>query len=70
MKHFRIGESEGMIQHPGHPAHQALLHLTFLWGYIKDRVYVSIVADCDELKAMIHTAVGSVTEDIKHLMGS
>ena len=62
MKHFRIGGLEGMAQHPGHPTLQTLLQSTFLWRYIKDRIYATPVADCDELKASMQAAVGSVTE--------
>ena len=31
---------------------------------MKDRVYATPVADCDELKARIQAAVGAVTEDM------
>ena len=56
---------KGTVQHPDHPVLQTLLHLLiFLWGYIKDRVYVTSVTDYDELKARIQEAVGTVTEDM------
>jgi len=36
----------------------------FLWGYVKERVYVSpLPADLDELRSRITAAVTSVTED-------
>jgi len=36
----------------------------FLWGYVKERVYVpSLTADLDELTNRITAAVESVTED-------
>ena len=34
---------------------------TFLWGYIKDRVYKTHVHDMDHLKQKIRKAVASVT---------
>ena len=34
---------------------------TFLWGYIKDRVYKTPVHDMDHLKQKIREAVASVT---------
>jgi hypothetical protein len=37
----------------------------FLWGYVKECVYVSpLPADLDELRNRITAAVNSVTEDI------
>ena len=38
--------------------------LDFLWGYIKTRVYVTLVADCDELMGRIRAGVSTVTEDM------
>jgi hypothetical protein len=36
----------------------------FLWGYVKERVYVPpLPADLDELRNRITAAVNSVTED-------
>ena len=36
----------------------------FLWGYVKERVYVPpLTADLDELTNIITAAVNSVTED-------
>ena len=36
----------------------------FLWGYVKERVYVPpLPADLDELRNRITVAVNSVTED-------
>ena len=53
-----------MVQHSGHPALQSLLHSTFLWGYMKDRIYAAPVVDRDELKSRIEAAVGTVVEDM------
>ena len=54
-----------MVQHSRHLILQTLLLLTFfLWGYIKDRVYATTVADCNELKVRIQAAVVTVTEDL------
>ncbi|GBM82110.1 hypothetical protein AVEN_16187-1 [Araneus ventricosus] len=52
-----------MDQHPGVRALQILLRLIiFVWGYIKDRVFATPIADVDELKARIQAAVCIVTE--------
>jgi len=41
----------------------------FLWGYVKERVYVpSLPADLDELTNRITAAVKSVTEDTLRLV--
>ena len=64
MVHFRNGGLEGTVQYPGHLILLTLFPLTFLCGFIKDRVYITTVADCDELKAGIQAAVATVTEDM------
>ena len=53
-----------MVKHFVPPALQTFLHLIFLWGYKKDRVYATPVADRDKLKAKIQAVVGTVTEDV------
>ncbi|GBM09709.1 hypothetical protein AVEN_186414-1 [Araneus ventricosus] len=36
----------------------------FFWGYIKDRVFATQIADDEELKARIQTTVCTITEDM------
>jgi hypothetical protein len=42
----------------------------FLWGYVKERIYVpQLPADLDELTNRITAAVNSVTEDTSDAFG-
>ena len=36
----------------------------FLWGYVKDRVYVPLPASIPELKVRIRTAIETITADM------
>ena len=53
----------GRNQHPGLRA-LLLLMIFFFCGYIKDRVFDTLVADVEELKVRIQAAVCIVAEDM------
>jgi len=36
----------------------------FLWGYVKDQVYVHLAASIPELKVRIRTAIDTITADM------
>jgi len=53
------------IRHPGH--HDRLISppfTSFLWGYVKDKVFLTPVPDITNLKARITDAFATVTEDM------
>jgi hypothetical protein len=53
----------GTVQHHGHHVHRTLSLWTFLWGYVKDKVYSTPVPDTDILKARIRDALAVVAEE-------
>ena len=54
-----------MVRHPGHHDRQISPHLTsFLWGYVKDKMFSTPVPDITNLKARITDAFATITEDM------
>jgi len=56
---------EGMDQYPGHLEAQISLNLIFfLWGYIKNIVYVEKIRNIQHLQEMITSIIETVTRDM------
>jgi nicotinamide mononucleotide adenylyltransferase len=54
---------DGQIPWP--PRSSDITHLDFfLWGYVKDKVYLTPVPDIDTSKARIREALAAVTEEM------
>jgi len=52
-----------MVRHPGHHDRRTSPHLTsFLWRYVKDKVFSTPVPDITHLKARITDAFVTITE--------
>jgi len=65
MQHFQTGGLGEMIEYPGHHDRRISLTLTsFLWRYVKDKVFSTPVPDITNLKARITDAFGIITEDM------
>ncbi|GBM82857.1 hypothetical protein AVEN_274096-1 [Araneus ventricosus] len=62
LMHNKIGR-DGPTPWPPRPQDISPLDF-FFWGYIKDRVFATPIADVEELKARIQAAVCTVTEDM------
>jgi hypothetical protein len=63
MQRFQTDGLGGTAPHDGHHIHRTLPLWTFLWGYIKDKVYWTPVPDIGTLKARIKDALAAVTEE-------
>ena len=64
-QHFQTGRLGEMVRHPGHHDRQISPHLDFfLWGYVKDKVFLTPVLDITDLKARITDAFATITEDM------
>ena len=56
---------ERVDQYPGHPEAQISLHLIFfLWGYIKNNVYVEMVRNMQHLQERNTSAIETVKRDM------
>jgi hypothetical protein len=64
MQLFQTDGLGGTVQHHGHHVHWTLPLWTFLWGYVKDKVYSTPVPDIDTLKARIRDPLAAVTEEM------
>ena len=54
-----------MVRHPGHHDRRISPTLTsFLWGYVKDKVFSTPVPDITNLKSRITDAFATITEDM------
>jgi len=65
MQHFQTGGLGETVRHPGRhdpqispPPHFDL----FLWGYVKEKVFLTLVPDITNLKARITDAFATITE--------
>ena len=64
MQHFQTGGLGEMVRHPGHHDRRISPPLTFLWRYVKDKVFWTPVTDITNLKARITDTFAAVTEDM------
>jgi len=65
MQHFQTGGLGEMVRHPGHHDRWISPSLDFfLWGYVKDKVFLTPVPDITDLKARITDAFAAITEDM------
>jgi hypothetical protein len=65
MQHFRTGGLREMVRHPGHHDRRiSPLSPTFLWGYVKKKLFLTPVPDITNLKKRITDAFATVTEDM------
>jgi hypothetical protein len=64
MQRFQNDGLGGTVQHHGHHVHRTIHLCTFLWGYVKDKVYLIPVPDNDTLKAKIRDASAAVAEEM------
>ena len=65
MQNFQTGGLGEMVRHPGHHDRRLSPSLTsFLWGYVKDKVFLTPVPDITNLKARITAAFATITEDM------
>ena len=65
MQHFQTGGLGEMFRHPGHHDRRISPPLTsFLWGYVKDKVFSTPVPDITNLRARKTDAFAKVTEDM------
>jgi len=54
-----------MVRHPGHHDRRISTPLDFfLWGYVKDKLFLTPVPDITNLKARITDAFATITEDM------
>jgi hypothetical protein len=53
-----------MVPHHGHHVHRTLPLWTFLWGYVKNKVYSTPVPDIDTLKARTRDVSATVVEEV------
>ena len=65
MQHFQTGGLGEMVRNLGHHDRQISLPLdSFLWGYVKDKVFSTPVPDITNLKARITDAFVAITEEM------
>jgi hypothetical protein len=64
MQSFHTDGLGGTVQHHGHHVHRTLPLRTFLWEYVKGKVYSTPVPDIDTLKAKIRDSLAAVTEEM------
>jgi len=65
MQHFQTGGLGEMVRHPGHHDRRISTPLDFfLWGYVKDKLFLTPVPDITNLKARITDAFATITEDM------
>ena len=65
MRHFQTGGLGKTVRHPGHHDRWMSPALTsFLWGYVKDKVFSTPVPDITNLKERITDACATITEDM------
>ena len=55
---------EEMVLHPGNHDRQISPLDFFLWGYVKDKVFLTPVPDITNLKARITDGFATITEDV------
>ena len=48
---------------------QNFLECSFFWGYMKNRIFATLIADVEELKARSQAAVYTVTVDMLETLG-
>ena len=67
MQHFQTGGLGEMVRHPGHHDRRISPPLDFfLWEYVKDKVFLTLVPDITNLKARTTDAFATITE---HMLG-
>ena len=65
MRHFQTGELGEMVGHPGHHDRWISSPLDFfLWGYDKDKVFLTPVPGVTNLKARITDTFLTIIEDM------
>ena len=65
MQHFQTGGLGEMVQHPGHHDRRTSPFLdSFLWRYVKDKVFSTPVPGITNLKARITDSFATITEDM------
>jgi len=65
MQHFQTGGLGEMVRNLGHHDHQTSPPLTsFLWGYVKDKVFLTPALNITNLKKRITDAFATITEDV------
>jgi hypothetical protein len=64
MQRFQNDGLGGTVQHHGHYIHWTLPIWSFLWGYVKEKVYSTPVPDTDTLKARIRGCFSAVTKEM------
>jgi len=63
MRHFQTGRLGEMVRPAGHHDRRISTPLiSFLWGYVKDKVFSTPVPDITNLKARITDAFATITE--------
>ena len=66
LQHFPTGGLGEMVRHPGHHDRRTSPPPLdfFLWGYVKNKVFLKPVPDITNLKTRISDAFVTITEDI------